>query len=129
MLESRFVRRTPFLVAVGAVVFSAGTAVGLFWPRESERETVASAVSPNGSLTAVVFRIGEEKFLLGVRGKDGTTLVAEPALVVPRGYHEQLVSLEWTKNSNSVKVVVDRDFGEGNRVYVLDIKNVGLHRE
>jgi hypothetical protein len=123
------VRRALFLVAVAAVLFSAGVAVGLFWPRESEREIVASAVSPNGSLTAVVFRISQETFLLGVRGKDGTTLVTEPALVVPRGYHEQLVSLEWAKHGNSLKVVVDRDFGEGNLVYVLDLRNVGFRRE
>ena len=64
-------RRVAFLAAVATVVFLAGAMLGHRWPRQSERATVASALSPTGSLTALVFRTSERRFLFGLRGQDG----------------------------------------------------------
>lgn len=122
-------RRVVLLVALAATVFLAGAAVGHLWTRERERAPVASSPSPNGSLTAVVFRTSGEKLLFGIRGTNGTTLLMDSALPVPGGYHDPRILLRWAPNSQSVKVAVDHDFGDGNIVYVFDVRSLTLRRE
>ena len=54
------------------------------------------------------------------------SILEKKTISAPIGYHEHSVSLIWSNDGQTVTATIDHDFGEGNKVFNLNILDKGV---
>ena len=93
---------------------------GPLWEPPIPGSAMAERSSPDNSLLARVIAAETlQKYTLEVSDIRKGNVLAEQTIAAPVGYHAHKVSITWSEDSRIVKVTIDHDFGDDNRVFEL----------
>jgi hypothetical protein len=87
---------------------------------------MAELPNPEKNLSARVFATKiQGTYTFEVRSIKKGSVLEKQTISAPIGYHEHSVSLTWSNDGQTVTATIDHDFGEGNKVFTLNILNKG----
>jgi hypothetical protein len=106
------------VVLLGAAAWDCSRTGPFEWSAPVAGTVVAESTAPGGALRARV-KAGEKKgeYLFELVRRRGQ-VIATKKISAPIGYHEQRVSLRWSRNDEAI-AVIDHDFGDGNVEFSL----------
>ncbi len=58
-----------------------------------------------------------------VRTFEKQKVLERKSVSAPIGYHEHNISLKWSDDGKTVTATIDHDFGEGNKVYKINLSD------
>lgn len=88
---------------------------------------MAELSNPEKGLSArVIATKVQGTYIFEVRSIKKDSVLEKKTISAPIGYHEHRVSLTWSNDGQTVTATIDHDFGEGNKVFNLNILDKGV---
>ena len=116
--------------AIGAIIgsVSAGfNGLDLLYKSKSydlPNKIVYEQTSPNGEYKALIlFDERTNNYYFAIQGRDKVQLILSNKFVPSRAYHDPIFKLHW-RNSESIEITLDYDFGENNKVFEFNTKEL-----
>ncbi len=92
------------------------------------KKVLTSKSSPSGRYIAkILYDEKTKNYFFAIQGSDGTQLILSETFIPSAGYHDPIVTVSWY-DTDTAKIIVDRDFGEGNLVYEFNVQNLSFKR-
>ena len=99
----------------------------LSWKPPDPGTVMAELINPDKSLSArVIATKVQGAYIFEVRSIKKDSVLEKKTISAPIGYHEHNVSLAWSNDGQTVTATIDHDFGEGNKVFNLNILDKGV---
>lgn len=128
-------------IIVAVIGLGATVAAGVVWYPfaaellyQSSRYSLPQVVvltqpSPSGKYVAKILHDERTKsYFLAIEGIDGTRLLLDRQFVPTVAHHEPIVNISWS-DTETARVVVDHDFGEGNLVFEFNARTISFKQK
>lgn len=101
--------------------------IDLSWKPPDPGTVMAELSNPEKSLSArVIATKVQGTYIFEVRSIKNSNVLEKKTISAPIGYHVHIVSLTWNNDGQTATATIDHDFGEGNKVYDINILNNGF---
>ena len=68
----------------------------------------------------VLFEEKSNSYFLAFKKTNGTKMIIEKDVVRTNGYHNPIFKITWNQDKESFNIIIDHDFGEGNKEYIFN---------
>ena len=99
----------------------------LSWKPPDPGTVIAQLSNLENSLSALVIATKDQGvYIFEVRTIEKQNFIKKKTISAPVGYHEHRIKLKWINDGQTVSATIDHDFGEGNKVFEINIIDKGL---
>lgn len=77
-------------------------------------------------IVQILYEEKSNSYFLAFKKAEGSKMIIVEDLVKTGGYHNPIFKITWNQDNESFNIVIDHDFGEGNKEYIFDCRELKL---
>lgn len=118
----RILLKLPTFILLSVLFFAGCT--DFSWSPPDPGTVMAELSNSEKSLSALIIATKVQgTYNFEVRTFEKQKVLERKSVSAPIGYHEHNISLKWSDDGKTVTATIDHDFGEGNKVYKINLSD------